>query len=43
MLQKVKYETLNFGKYSSLRQKFIQPDFDPKDEKRLHLNGFNAD
>ncbi len=43
MLQKIKYETLEFGKYEKLRKIFLSNDFEPKEVKELDLMGCQSD
>ncbi|KAL4503960.1 hypothetical protein ABPG72_022590 [Tetrahymena utriculariae] len=38
MLQKIKYETINYGRFDKLRKKFLSPDFEPEECKELELS-----
>ena len=38
MLQKIKYETLNYGRFDKLKKKFLNSDFDPEECKELDLS-----
>lgn len=38
MLQKIKYETLNYGRFEKMRKKFLSPDFEPEECKELELS-----
>jgi hypothetical protein len=42
MLQKIKYETLFYGRYMKLKNKFMSQDFDPEICKELELSHQHA-
>lgn len=42
ILQKLKYDTINFEKFPQLRAKFMNPSFNPKETKELVLTKCNS-
>lgn len=42
MLQKIKYEAFNYGKYEKLKKLFTSNDFDPEKQTELDISNQRA-